>query len=139
MDIIRRIANTEEGRSKIGLPNEEVQISNEGDNKYALVYVSGYVVIDESLFETEIIREILSDILPEDYKIEISQKNTDDIGYCVKCSIHNIRNFHTMSFSYGANHLEATGKCLLQVLKLLENKEIFYEEYGNNDFKKVST
>ena len=139
IDTIRRIANTKEGRARLGLPNEDIQVSKEGNNKYAFVYRSGHKVLTEASIETEVIRDILSEILPEDYKIEISQKNTDDAAYCIKCSVHNIRNFHTMSFSYGATHLEATGRCLLQIIKLTETKDICYEQYNQDDIEEIST
>lgn len=139
IDIIRRIANTKEGRAKIGLPNEIIQVNKEGENKYAFIYRSGCKVLIEASIETEVIRCILSEILPEDYKLEISQKNTDDDAYSIKCSVYNTRNFHTMSFSYGATYIEATGRCLLEIIKLTEDKDICYEQYNKDDIEKIST
>jgi len=129
IDIIRRIANTTEGRSEMGLPDEKIQVSEDGDG-YSFIYTDGYIIIPESKLETVIIRNILVSSLPEDYKIEITQVVTEDNSFSTKCSIHNIRNHHTLSFSYGASHLEATGKCLIEVLNLIKNNEVIF--YGRD-------
>ncbi len=102
IDIIKRIANTREGRVKMNLPNKKIQVSTDSSG-YSFIYEGGYTIISESKIETVVIRDILLNIIPEDYKIEITQIKCENKNYSTRCSVHSIRNHHTMSFSYGKN------------------------------------
>ncbi len=128
IDIVRRIANTTDGKKEIGLPDEKIEVSRENDG-YAFIYNNGYVVVPDSKLETVVIRSILLRIIPDGYKIEVIQA-LDDNGVCsIKCSVYSSRNHHTLAFSYGGDQVEATGKCLLDILTMVKNKELTYVEY----------
>lgn len=129
IDIVKRIANTEEGRQKIGLPDEKIQVSKE-DNGFAFIHSGGYVFVSKSDIETTIIRDILVEMIPDDYKIEMTQKKTPDKEYSFRCAVYSTRNHHMISFAYGKSNLEATGKCLLDILKSIKNKEDSYGEFS---------
>lgn len=130
IDIVRRIANTEEGKLEMGLPDErKIQVSRDEDG-FSFVYSDGYLVVPESKLETIVVRNMMIEVLPEDYKIEVTHVKTDDNLFCTKCSVHSTRNHHTLSFAYGQDALEATGKCLLDILKLKKSGEESYEEHS---------
>jgi hypothetical protein len=128
IDIIRRIANSKEGKKEIELPNEKIEVVREGDG-YAFLYSNGYVVVPDAKLETVVIRTILSNTIPDDYKIEVTQAK-DENGMClIRCAVYSSRNHHTLAFAYGADQVEATGKCLLDILAMVKNKELTYVEY----------
>jgi len=128
IDIITAITNTDAGRAELGLPNEKIVVSDEGGS-YAFVYSKGYARISESEFETIVMRNILSKIIPDDYKVEVSQTKGDEM---IRCSVYSKRMHHTMAYGYGTTHIEAIGKCLLSVNKAVEKGEVVYGELGKD-------
>lgn len=128
IDIIAAIANTKAGRSEINLPDERIAVSDEG-GIISFVYSGGYKKIPESEFETVIMRNILHNIVPEDYKVEVTYDNGENM---TRCSIHSRRMHHTIAYGYGNSHIEAIGKCLLSVNKAIEKGEIVYGELGKD-------
>jgi hypothetical protein len=126
IDLIRRIANTIEGRTEIGLPNEKIQVSEE-DKAYVFIHSSGFISIPKSNMETTVVRNILSSLLPDGYKVEMTFSKENDNNYSNRCSVHSIRNHHTLTFAYGKSSLEASSKCVLGILNLIKNGEDKYE------------
>ena len=127
INIVKRLFGLEKVRREVKIKDEITTVAKDGDS-FAIIHGDGYIVISTPVLETEIIRKILVNSIPAEYKVEVTQVVTEDLNYSIKCSVHSIRTHHTLVFSYGRTHIEATGKCLLELNRLIEKDELEYDE-----------
>ena len=70
--------------------------------------------------EINVIKEVLADLIPEDFRIELHQEQGRNSTPNSRCSIVNTRRHLTFAFAYGDTSLEALIKCLNRVFLLVE-------------------